>query len=475
MALEGDKEANYVTWDSPTDPKNPQNFTFSRKFFITSIWVVGNLVTTIASSIFASGSELVRKEFDVSVPVTTLGVSLFLIGYTVGPPVWGPVSERFGRKWPMFVGMALFTLFCLPVALAKNIETALVGRFFCGMFGAAPLSITGGALVDIWNPVQRGVAMAACIGTIFGSPILAPLIGNFVAASYLGWRWTQWLSGIMGLGATALVLCGLPETHAATILRAKATRLRHETGDNELRSQFDGQSTGVKQILNVFLVRSFLMLATEPILVFITIYQSFIYGILYLIFVSYPIAFREVRGWALGPSALPYLGMFVGVLLGALTVVWQTKTRFARFTRENKGVVIPEQRLPIMIVGGFILPAGLFIFAWTSDPKIHWSGMVIGSVPVGMAMYMIFVQCFNYIVDVYQTVANSAIGANTFVRSFFGAAFPLFGPAMYHRLGVDWATSTLAFFAIAMIPIPVVLFKFGHTIRTWSKNAVNKV
>jgi DHA1 family multidrug resistance protein-like MFS transporter len=391
----------------------------------------------------------------------------------------------------MFAGMALFTIFCLPVALAKNIETALVGRFFCGMFGAAPLSITGGGLVDMWNPVQRGVALAACIGTIFGSPILAPLMGNFISASYLGWRWTMWLSGIMGLAASALVLVGLPETHVPTILRGKAARMRRETGNSELKSQFDGVSTGVGDIVNIFLVRSFSkyavpnnmvanltclteMLATEPILVFITIYQSFIYGILYLIFVSYPIAFREVRGWKLGPSALPYLGMFLGVIFGAITVVWQTRTRFARLTRENNGVIIPEQRLPIMIVGSCMLPVGLFIFAWTSDPKIHWSGMVIGSIPVGMSMYMIFVQCLNYIVDVYQKLANSAIGANTFVRSFFGAAFPLFGPAMYHRLGVDWATSVLAFFAIAMIPIPVVFYKYGHTIRKWSKNSMNK-
>ncbi|KAH7010919.1 major facilitator superfamily domain-containing protein [Macrophomina phaseolina] len=478
----GDKEKasakpslEFIAWDSPEDPHNPQNFSYARKLFVTAIWVAGNLVTCIASSIFSSGSSFISKEFDVSSTVTTLGISLFLLGYTVGPPVWGPLSERFGRKWPMLSGMALFTVFCLPVALAKNIQTALIGRFFCGMFGAAPLSIAGGGLVDIWNPVQRGVALAACIGTIFGSPILAPLMGNFIAASYLGWRWTQWLSAIMGLAASILVLLGLPETHAPTLLRAKAARLRRETSDPTLRSQYDGGSNGVSEIVQIYLVRSFAMLATEPILVLITIYQAFIYGILYLVFVSYPIAFREVRHWALGVSALPYLGMMVGVVLGCATVVYHTKTHFAAKARANGGVIVPEQRLPLMIGAGCLLPVGLFIFAWTSDPDVHWTGMVVGSVPVGMAMYMIFVQCLNYLVDVYQTMANSAIGANTFVRSFFGAGFPLFGPAMYHHLGVAWATSVLAFVAIAMIPIPVLFFKYGHTIRQWSKNTVNKV
>ena len=151
------------------------------------------------------------------------------------------------------------------------------------------------------------------------------------------------------------------------------------------------------------------MLGTEPILSLVTLYQAFIYGILYLIFVSYPIAFREVRGFSLGISGLPYIGMLIGVFMSAAVVVIHTRTRFAAVTRANKGVVIPEQRLPLMIVGGCILPIGLFIFAWTSSPDIHWIGMVIGSAPVGMGMFMVFVQCFNYLVDVYLNMANSAI------------------------------------------------------------------
>lgn len=81
-------------------------------------------------------------------------------GYTVGPPIWGPLSEKFGRKPPMVVGMTLFTIFCLPVALAKNPASILVGRFLSGMFGAAPLAIVGGGLVDLWDSIDRGVAMA---------------------------------------------------------------------------------------------------------------------------------------------------------------------------------------------------------------------------------------------------------------------------------------------------------------------------
>ncbi|CAH0046160.1 unnamed protein product [Clonostachys solani] len=466
----------YVTWSGLDDRDNPQNYSIPRKIFITFIWVYGNLVVAIASSIWSSCAAAIREEFHTSNIIVTLGVSLFLVGYALAPPIWGPLSERFGRKWPMTLGMFLYTVFCIPAAVGTNLETLLIARFFQGAFGSAALALVGGGIVDIWSPAHRGVAVAACIGTIFGSPILAPIIGNFVEESYLGWRWTQWISCIMGGCGFFLCLFCLPETLAPMILNARALKLRKSGEDPDARTAYGNtKQASLASIVRIYLVRPFKLLATEPILLLVTIYQSFIYGMLYLVFVSYPIAFREIRGWAPGISALPFLGLMVGVLIGAAFVVWHTKTRFTAAVQASGGRIVPEQRLPLMIVGGCLLPVGLFIFAWTSHPTTHWAGMVVGSIPTGMGMYMVFVQCFNYLIDVYAPIANSAIGGNTFIRSFFGAGFPLFGPYMYHNLGVDWATSTLGFISIAMIPIPILFYKYGYRIRSWSKNSINTV
>ncbi|KAI1269284.1 MFS general substrate transporter [Xylariaceae sp. FL1019] len=473
-AEEAKQAANLITWNGPDDPENPQNYSVPYKVFITSIWIYGNLCSTLASSIWSSGAAQVKAEFRTETIVVTLGISLFLLGFSVGPPLWGPMSERFGRKWPMTVGMFLFTLFTIAVAVGKNLETLLVARFFQGAFGAAPLSLAAGGVVDIWSPAVRGIAIAACIGTIFGSPVLAPIIGNFVAASYLGWRWLHWLSAIMGGSAVVLVLVALPETLAPKILQARAAKLRKSGEKPEAMTVYDSKKhMGVMDVARVYFMRPFQLLATEPILIFVTIYQAFIYGILYLVFVSYPIEYVEVRHWSQGLSALPFLGLSVGVLLGAAGVIWHTKTKFAAMVAANGGHAIPEQRLPTMIVGGCIVPVGLFIFAWTSRPSIPWPGQVIGSIPTGAGMYMIFVQCFNYIIDVYAPIANSALGGNMFIRSAFAAAFPLFGPYLYHNLGVSWATSLLGFISIALIPIPVAFYIFGRRIRSWSKNTVS--
>lgn len=71
---------------------------------------------------------------------------------------------------------------------------------------------------------------------------------------------------------------------------------------------------------------------------------------------------------------------------------------------------------------------------------------------------MIFIQGLSYIIDVHMMHANSAIAANAFFRSLAGAGFPLFATAMFHSLGVPWATSLLAFLCVALIPVSICFF-----------------
>jgi DHA1 family multidrug resistance protein-like MFS transporter len=128
-------------------------------------------------------------------------------------------------------------------------------------------------------------------------------------------------------------------------------------------------------------------------------------------------------------GALPFISITIGVLIGAGIIVWTSKTRFARKMAKH-GRVIPEERLIPMILGGFIFPVGMFWFAWTSNPHITWVPQVLAGIPIGAGVLMIFLQGLNYIIDVYLMNANSAIAGNTFVRSLFGASFPLFATGM---------------------------------------------
>ena len=261
----------------------------------------------------------------------------------------------------------------------------------------------------------------------------------------------------------------IPETYAPVLHQRRAARLRQETGNWALHAALDENRPSAKDIVWKYLLRPVQMLFLEPILLFITLYLAVIYGILYLFFEAYPVSFQEQRGWTNeGVAGLPFIGILVGVLFGVALIVWQTKTRFARKLKKH-GQVVPEERLVPMMIASVMLPAGLFWFGWTSNPHIHWAPQVIAGVPIGMGILVIFMQGLNYIIDVYLMLANSAIAANTLIRSTLGGAFPLFAVQMYHKLGVDWASSLLGFITAAMVPIPIVFFIYGKRIRAMSK------
>ncbi|KAL1605144.1 hypothetical protein SLS60_004687 [Paraconiothyrium brasiliense] len=468
---EPEKDPNLIDWDSPDDPENPHNWSRGYKWFITAMLGMVTFVITFASSVFSTATQATAQNFNVSNEVMVLGTSLFVLGFAVGPPIWGPLSELYGRKYPLFFGFFVFAIFQIPVAVAQNLQTIMLCRFFGGMFGSAPLGIVGGQLTDFWGPLDRGIAMVTFAGATFIGPVAGPIVGGFIVNSHLGWRWTEYITAIMGFFFGAIGFLTVPETFAPVLLSRRATRIRFATKNWAVHAKRDEQQVDLKSITEKYLLRPFAMLLKEPILDLITIYMAIIYGILYLFFEAYPIAFQEQRGWNPGVGALPFLSITIGVILGGGIIIFTTKTRFAKKFKENNGVVVPEERLIPMIIGAFLFPAGMFWFAWTSSPNITWVPQVLAGIFIGAGVLMIFLQGLNYIIDCYLMYANSAIAANTFVRSGFGAGFPLFATAMYHTLGVNWATSVLGFITAAMFPVPILFFFYGARIRKMSRYA----
>ncbi|KAK5171046.1 uncharacterized protein LTR77_004190 [Saxophila tyrrhenica] len=212
------------------------------------------------------------------------------------------------------------------------------------------------------------------------------------------------------------------------------------------------------------------MMALEPILALFTVYLSFVFGLVYLFFEAYPVSFSEERGMSPGVASLTFISILLGVFCGCALLAFTTTTRLAPNPQEGR---FQETRLLLMIAGAATLPIGLFWFAWTSFPSINPWPQIIAGVPIGFSVIVITLQGLNYIIDCYTVNANSALAAMTFVRSWFGAAFPLFAGIMFRKLGVPWATSTLAFIACALLPVPVLFYKFGAKIRSMSKYVPN--
>ncbi|RDW76397.1 MFS transporter [Aspergillus mulundensis] len=462
-----------VDFDGPDDPYRPLNWGFRKKAITTVLYGLTTMGATWASAIYSTGAGQVSSEFGIGEEVSTLGTTLLLFGFGLGPLVWAPLSEVYGRKPAVLGPYFIAAIFSFGSATAKDVQTLMLTRFFTGFFGAAPVTNTGGVLSDIWTPEERGAAIVGYAMAVVGGPVLGPIVGGAISQSYLGWRWTQYITGIMMMFFLTLDILFIDETYPNTLLVYKAQRLRFETGNWALHARHEEWDVTLKELGNKYLIRPFALLTT-PICFLVALYASFVYGILYLSLASFPVVFQELRGWNQVVGALPFLAYLVGILFGAGINLANQKFYIARF-KANNNRPVPEARLPPMMLGSVVFAGGLFIFGWTSQLDIHWFPSMVGGACMGLGFFTIFQAALNYLIDTFQSVAASAVAANTFLRSVFAGCFPLFATAMFRNLGVPWASSVLGFVAIALIPIPYLFYVFGPRIRArgkWSRGSV---
>ncbi|KAF2866758.1 major facilitator superfamily [Massariosphaeria phaeospora] len=466
-----DREKYVVEFDGHDDPLHAMNWPFRKKLLTAAMLGFTTLTSAFGSSIFSAATRVIATDYGVGVTVGVLGTSLYVLGFATGPIFWAPFSELKGRRLPLVIASFGFSVFSIGVATGKDLQTILICRFFSGFFGACPLTCVAAVFSDMFDNRTRGMAITIFSMTVFTGPLLAPFIGGFIVMSHLGWRWTEYIVAMMGFLAFGLNLCFLSESYPPEILVEKAKELRRRTKNWGIHAKQEEIEIDVRELLEKNFSRPIRMLFTEPIVLLLSVYMAFIYGLLYLFLTAYPLVFQGVHGMNLGVGGLPFFGMIIGQLLAG-TLIFIRQPGYQKKLAANNDVPIPEWRLPEVILGGACFAVGIFWFGWTGyKESIHWIVPTLSGLLIGFGLLSIFLQALNYLVDAYLMFAASAIAANTFLRSLCGAAFPLFAQQMFNGMGINWAATLLGCIAVVLIPVPVWFYLRGGKIREKSAYA----
>ncbi|OCL12150.1 polyamine transporter 1 [Glonium stellatum] len=451
---------NIVDWDGPQDPQNPQNWTSTRKWLIIILISAITFNQAMSSTIFAPGVRQALRDLHSSDQASApLLISIFVVGLAVGPLFLSPLSELYGRTPLMHASNFAFLLASIVCAVSINVPMLLIFRL---IMGASTISLGGGYVADMMEPQHRGKALN--VWTV--GPVLAPVIGP-IAGGYISlkasWRWTFGLVGIIGAFSLAACFVFLRETYPPRLLELKATRLRRETGNPLLRSKYDTGQTPT-QLFRYSIMRPTKMLVRSPIVGIVSLFLAIAYSYMYLLFTTFTDVYEKTYGFNVGEAGLSYLGLGSGFLIGQYTqnlfMKWHMKKQLTK-----NGKLQPEDQLPPLIVGGFMLSIGLFWYGWSVEYKAHWIVPVIGTSICGIGITYFFLVVQTYLVDAYTLYAASALAANTVVRCVFGVTVPLAGPALYKRLGLGWGNTLLGFLALIVAPASLWLLKYGEQIR----------
>lgn len=472
-----------VGW-AEDDVENPLNFAKGKKWTNAMILAFAVFMVSIASSGFSQGecpllSQLqtmltragtvdMKAEFHVGQVVALMTTSAFVLGFAVGALILSPLSEVYGRR-ELYIGtFGAFVGFSGGTFFASSMTTIIALRFLGGLAGSFTQAVAPAVVADMFEAQERGLVLSIfTLAGLMGQNV-GPIICGFLDAAY-GWRSIAVLVTAASLPTWIVLTLTFPETYAPVLLQRRATKLTNETGKQHVVA--GATPKPISQQLRIGALRPWIMLFYEPIVTLLSLFLSVVHGTLFLLFAAYPIVFQQVRGWPQGVASLPFLALVVGIVLSLLYVALVDQARYARVVTRCNGAAPPEARLPPAMLGAAALPIGLFWFAWTNDPSIHWFVSVSAGTLFGFGMVLLYMSLTNYIVDAYLAYSASALAASTVLRSVAGAAFPLFTGSMYSSLGIHWASSVPGFLALVFVPCLIGFYKWGHILRTKTRFA----
>lgn len=302
-------------------------------------------------------------------------LSSLLAGLALGQLVYGPLSDRIGRRPPLLAGMIIYVVASAACALSTSIEALIVARFFQGLGACAALVVSRAFVRDRYDH-QETARILSLITLVFGVvPILAPLAGGLVL-TFGDWRTIFWLLAGFGVAVLVAVLLGLPESRSA----ATAAMARGET---PLRSYV--ALLGKRRLLGYILAGSFngaclfTYIATSPDLIIGT------YGIS-----------PQNFGWIFGVNA-------VGIVIGSQI----NRHLLLRFTADH-------------VLGAATVAALL------------WGGMMVAAAVTGIGgMWGVLVPLFLIMSTFGFMMANSTAGALSVDPDRAGSVSGLLGVASF--------------------------------------------
>ncbi|WRT65586.1 uncharacterized protein IL334_002531 [Kwoniella shivajii] len=478
-------EARRVKSLFPTSPSNPRNWSEKRKMTLTIALALTGFIATAGSSIGIPGIHSVRDEFNVGFRVGVLIPGAYVLGQGLGPFIFAPFSELYGRQPSYIFAEALYCVFFLATGFSNNITTLIILRFFCGMFGSVAPSLGVATCADMYVPEERGKPISIyALGPLSG-PIFGNMLGYWLL--HLGWRWAYYFLTILSTLNFVLLSVVMKETYAPAIqkiLTFHSTRPSTKKSYNHFNPlgwipdlSWMRSMVSPSEMLTVY-TRAFSrpprLLFSNPVAFAFSMYYAYLYGIIYLFLTTLPLLFGRPPfsqsdlfsyQWTQNVLPLAYLAIGLGFFSTVIIAANYQDKIYKYLSLKNGDKGQPEYRLVLTQIGMILLPIGLFIYGWTADSQTHWIAPIIGQYIIGVGLVLPFNTIQNFLVDAFHPYSAAAIAGATASRSIVACILPLFATEMFVNLGWGWGNTLLACVAILGIPCPFIMFLCGKRLR----------
>jgi MFS family permease len=421
------------------------SFGWWKKWYILTVIFWVQVSMNFNTSLYSNAIPGIAEEFNVSDQAARCGAMIFLVFYAFGCELWAPWSEEFGR-WPILqLSMFFVNIWQLPVALAPNFATILVGRALGGLSTAGG-SVTLGMIADMWEADNQQYAVAYVVFSSVGGSVLGPIVGGFTEA-YLDWRWSIWVQLILGGFVQIVHFFTVPETRSTIMMnriakrRRKADPTANVWGPDELvpfRERFSA-----KEVITTW-IRPFRMFLTEPIVLVLSLLSGFSDALIFMFIQSFALVYKQ-WGFSTVQIGLSFISIGIGYVIAWIIFIPAIRRNIKeRHEKPNDERAQYESRLWFLLYTAPCLPIGLIGFAWTiQGPPIHWIGSMIFVAIVGIANYAIYMATIDYMICAYGPYSASATGGNGWARDFLAGVLTVPALPFFENIGKSLVSSDL--------------------------------
>jgi multidrug resistance protein len=428
------------------DSRHPYRWSKTKRWTHVVIFSIIESVTPLASMMFAPVVLQVSQDIaNDQITRTTLAVSIYVLGFIVGPLIFGPLSELYGRISIYRITVAVYLCMSIGCALSTSITMLTAFRFLAGCFGAAPMVIGGAAVADMFPKERRGRPMAIYSTGPFLGLTIGPVFGGLINF-YSNWRWIFWALSIAAAVLSFCTFAVLRETHLPTISRRVEDpvfrRLVRGFRKHEIRRR--GPTNHMQHLLDVLLPAFFspvrITFSSLPLFCLFTCNALFT-GVMNTLFYTLGSTYQSHAHYSFNTlnTGLSYLGISIGGVLASI-ILSKTSDKLVVLLIDRLGQAIYAERyrLPPLILGVLLSFVGLVWYGWAVHGHTFWLIPILGTFIFGLGMLSVQAAFPTYLLHAYSEKAGVILSASIVTRSIGGSTLPLAGPIMNAKLGYGW-------------------------------------
>jgi len=492
-STDSDQDAADLDFDLNGDLDNPQEWPTPYKWTLVALLaMMAFTVTFNCISVVPLAADIVRELTpsgqEAPKLASVLLVTIWELGEAAGPLIIAPLSEMFGRSPVMNSANWLLILATVLAATATSVPTLITARALTGL--AVSSNVLNPAIIgDMFPKDSRGSAVSVTF--------LAPLVGGAVApaiaaalAERIGWRNVIWTSAVLSAVCEVLFMVCFRETYKVAILRKRrAAKIRAANKTNTQaarllqtvrRADSDGlcKEESVWKKLRDSMLRPFMVVFGSGVLLILALLGSVTFSFFYVMSVTLPDIAGGIYHLSPATAGMCFLGFTCGSTFGVYTCNRNVdriyvKLREADAKEKNLSpedvVGLPEFRLPLSVVGAFILPVAVAGYGWVAQLQLPLPFLLGCCALLGFSAMLTLIPIMAYVVDAFGIFSASAMTGVIVSRCLMGTFLPLAVAPLVENFGYGWGFTVFATLSLCLAPISWLVLRYGAKWRQYSQ------